>query len=216
MKEFKVISILMIVAFVCYWIWRWYKLVTSETWQGYLAIFITVGVLALAYWLFGKWSEWSYAQQQEIANQRSAQRKAEYEKGLQEDRELAAKYDPKKDPYLIRLRAQHKKIYDEIDEVRVSCGQPTQAEEAAQKEAERIRQREARLQLLRDNEAKGRDVCWVCETIDPRRCDYYSCDNCMNCDNDYSQYCSDCRSSTYCGDPTCNGYCYMCDDDDDD
>lgn len=92
-----------------------------------------------------------------------------------------------------------------------------QQEVAREREEQRIKNiaflaEQERLEVLRNAEASGKDVCWKCETINPHRCDY--CKTCMNCDNDNQQYCHTCRNSTPCGDPTCGGWCYICDDDD--
>lgn len=88
------------------------------------------------------------------------------------------------------------------------------AEDERQTELRRIRQ-EHRRWLLKKSE-DGEDVCFECETYHPKRCKH--CNACIDgCrDSHGGTYCTQCESINWCGDPTCNGWCNICDDDDSD
>ncbi len=192
MKTFKIISILSVVTFIGYWIWRWYKLVTSETWQGYLTLFITIGVIVLLFKLAYLYANWNHKRQQKTTRQRSAQRIAAYEKEVEEDRK--AKYDAEAATFNVA----HDNLLGRLAITRV-YEVPIQPEEKEIRES-KVKNEESEADKLRQADNAGIDVCWDCETIHPTRCRAYNkdCTECIEimCDPKHSNdgYCESCES----------------------
>lgn len=211
MKRVIIAAIILIpLTYIGYWIWRWYKFVNSGTWQGTLTgvatFLLIVAILGISGFFLEKHNERQLKIQRKKWKERHDAQQKEYEEELRKDREYVAKHDPT-GKAVARIQA-------EIDKMYRDAGLPTPAEQKAKEEAARAAAEAREHERLRKAQASGQDVCYKCHTIGPRRCKH--CDCCMTCLKETSQYCSKCKNINLCGDPTCGGWCHICDDDDDD